>query len=203
MKNSIEYLQQLIANLGNDWKQELDAYLKNEDSMLKDENESYFLEFSNACKEEIIENKASNMQKIEKIIDNDLLFKNLQSYFDNLLTPYYASSPLRILEIKNVEAASHVIDKVFEQAILRYNPDISSKYLDFGFENQDTFIDFLNVIDSMCTFVITKNLYSTSINELIYSNTRLSKKLCKHMTNLIDKNFEQLKTKLILEKLYQ
>ena len=200
MKTSNQYLQELIENEGENWKQTLDAFFRGEEDLDSDIEEC-ILNFLNACKEEIIDNKKDSLKKIEKVIDNDLLYKSVRGYVEDMLYPYHASAPLRTCEVKDSEAAVKHIEEIFNHAILRFNPNISQKYSEFGFENEESFIDFLNVFDSMCTFVISRNLHCESIEQFIERKTKLPKKLCTKITELINMNFNQLQLNFIIERL--
>ena len=94
-----------------------------------------------------------------------------------------------------------------EEQILRLNPKKEAKiknllgYLVKRFENGDSFADFLNVLDGMCTYSVKKNLYRDAIEELLYSQTRLQKALCTRIADLIDSNFDAMKLNYIIERL--
>ena len=77
MKTSIDNLKVLIESLGEDWKTKLDMYLKNEDVDLDRKGKNSIEDFLQSCMEEIKDNKVSSLQRVEKKIDNDLLYKNL------------------------------------------------------------------------------------------------------------------------------
>lgn len=204
MTSSIEYLKILIEKAGNDWKQQLNSYLEDtsSDNITDKESRAYFQKFINAYKEEVIGNKTDAIKKTEKLLNNDLLYNSLNAYIDNSLALYYAGEPLRVLEIKDIEKAYKLVDLVFEQAMLRYNPQIANNYEEFYFESKDTFVSILNVFESLCTFIVSRNLYRTAITEAISVNLRLSEKLCQYISDTIDRNFEHLQIKMLVEKLY-
>lgn len=203
MDTSVDYLNKLIEVCGESWKQKLDFYLKDENADLDDNSKNYIEDFLVGCKEEIIESKSSNLQKVEKIINNDLLYKNMRDYLDELLYPFYSFAPLRALDIKDSDKTQKMLKRVFEQTILRFNPDIIQNYEKYGFDNEKIFSDFINVLDSLCAFAVGKNLYYDAIEAFVYSQTRLSRNLCEKITDLIDENFNALKMNYIIEKLNQ
>lgn len=203
MKTSIECLKEFIEQMGDDWKHVLDDFFKEGGSGVDASVMNGIVEFLDACKEEVIADKTSSLQKVEKMIDNDLLYKNIKGYVDEMLCPYYASAPLRTLEIKDSEKALKAIEVIFNRAILRFDPSIPQKYEEFGFDNQDAFIDFLNVFDALCSFIVGKNLCYEAMEEFCYARTRLPKKLCKRIAELLDENLDRLKINFIVEKLNQ
>lgn len=203
VEKSIKYLNKLQEIAGEAWKQELDSYLKEEEDELRDESKDCIINFIMTYKEEVVENKTSNLQEAEKKINNDLLFKNLKDYLEDLLEPYYAFAPLRASYVKTPDEASGLVEEVFRQTILRYNFDILQEYEKYGFDNMKAFGDFVNVLDGMCTYIVEKNMHSGSIEKFIYIQTRLPGPLCRKVTDLIDTNFDSMKLNYIIEKLNQ
>lgn len=201
MNTSIGCLKELIGKIGDDWKQTLDAFFKDDEDNIDSELASDIIDFLDACKEEIISGQTSNLQKVEKLVDNDLLYKNIRSDVDEMLRPYYAAAPLRAWEAKDPEMAESIIEKIIEFGILRFDPNITKKYEEYGFDNQGAFIDFLNVYDAICTFVIGKNLCCEAMEEFIYFKTRMPERLCKKTAKLLDENYRQLQINYIIEKL--
>lgn len=201
MKNSADYLRELIEYAGDEWKKRLDAYLHNEKCDNKEERELIDT-FIDAYKEDTINNVTATLKKIEQTISNDLLFNELKQWADTSLGAYYATEALRILEIEDYDLAVRLIDCIFEEAVVRFNPDIDEKYEEFGLKSEDAILDIISVLLSLCEFTVKRSLYTDAIYETIYRNTRLSKKMCRYITNKINKNYEEIRMKLILEKLY-
>lgn len=198
---SVEQLNIVITKLGEDWKEKLDKFLKEEDVNIEDEGRGEIVKFLNICKEEVIENETSTQKEVEQLVNNDLVYKNIQEYVNGQLRPYYATSVLRTIAVKDAERIKTVIKEIFDMVILRYNPQILQEYEKFGYVSEDAFIEFLNILDSMCSLIVKRNLHIDAIEKFIYMNTRLPKDTCKQMAKIIDKNFESLKMSYIIEEL--
>lgn len=207
MKSSVELLNEIMKEIGEDWKKSLDTYLKQElDEIEAGEAFPYnnlFSEFIDVYKEDVIDNKASILKQIEKIINNDLLLNRLKVYVDKLLEAYHAINPLRVLEVQDHKKAMGLIDYVFEQIVLRYNPDAKERYAEFGLEKEGEFLAVAGVLNSLSTFIVAQNLHREATVEVIRFNTRLSKEISEYVATIMDQNFENLKTKIILEMLYK
>jgi hypothetical protein len=201
VESSVKYLDKLIEILGEEWKQKFDAYLKDEETEINIESKECIADFFLAYKEEIINNETANIRAVEKKINNDLLFQNLKNYIENLLQPYYAFAPLRAFYVKNPDDTLRLVEDLFGQTILRFNQDILMDYKKYGFDNQDAFADFLNILDTLCTYIVQKNMYRNAIENFIYFQTRLQKELCKKITDLIDENFDTMKLNYIIDRL--
>ena len=203
MKTSKQCMDEMIENLGNEWKEKLDYFLKNEDVNYEQEVKNYILNFLNACKEDVIEGDTQKLKKIEKTVDNDLLYKNISVYIEGMLKPYFAAAPLRVYEVKDENLTNKIIEEVFMSTILRYNPDILNRYAEYGFTSEDDFVEYISILDVLCSFVVERNYCYETIEDVVYSHMRLSKASCKKIATLIDSNFDKLKVNYIIEKLGQ
>lgn len=201
MKTGINSLETLIENLGEEWKQLLDDYSKNITENFPTEFESAVSDFFNNFKEDIISNNTRDLNLIEKKIANDLLYNNIYNYVRESLSTYYIAAPMRSLATKDKDKTIKLIQDIFEKAILRFNPEIISKYENYGFPNQDSFIEFLNMFDSFCSFMVERNFDYSAIENVVYTSFRFPKETCKQISKYIDDNFHQIKINYIIDKL--
>lgn len=197
---SIEILQNIEEALGTNWKKELDLYIKEED--LEEDKKELFSQFFSALKEDAIEARLSNLHEVEKMINNDLLYESVTNYVDDILSAYNAIAPLRAMEIKDGGLAQKIVDCVFDENILRYNPYLYMRYEEYELLSEDVFIDITTVLSSMCTFLVSQNSHYSIMEKFIYDHTRLSKKLCRYIADKINDNFEKIQMCLIMDKLY-
>lgn len=206
MKSSIQLLNDIIETIGDDWKKSLDTYLKGEEDETDVEGvaqySNLFSDFVNAYKEDVIDNATSVLQQIEKNINNDLLFNNLQNHVKKLLRAYNAINSLRVLEVQDYKKATRLVDFIFEQVIIRYDSNADESYTEFGLETEEEFRLISGVLDSLCTFIVSQNFHRKAMAEIIRFNTRLSRDISEYISDIIDQNFESLKTKIILEKIF-
>lgn len=200
MKTSIDAINDFITNTGNDWKQYLDNYFK-EDSENPEDINHYIEIFISACREDIMSNNQSNLKTIEKKIDNDLLYKRLQNYLKDSLSTYFAAAPLRTLDITDSGRATEAVKNIFFRAILRFDRDIINEYEKWGFSDLDAMLNFFNMLDGLCAYLIEMNCSRSTIEKFVYNNMRLSKNLSAELATLIDDNFHDLKINYIIDKL--
>ena len=59
------------------------------------------------------------------------------------------------------------------------------------------------MLDSLAVYLVTGNLHKTTMTEVIYDNTRLTKENCQYIADKINENFVLLQRKLIVGKLYE
>lgn len=203
VNTSVEYLDSLKDQCGEDWKKKLSNYLQEDKGTLSAAEELCITDFLNAYKEDIIEKRTNSLKKAEKIIDNDLLMNDLKRNVERTLEAYYAIEPLRLLEIQDYESAVKAVDCIFEQAVLRFHPDIDKQYKKFGFLSREQFVNVIGVIVSLVEFAVSGSLYPDAAYAAIYQNSRLSKKMCHYIADKIENHYEKIQMKLLIEKLYQ
>lgn len=200
MKSSIETLNELTSRYNDIWKQILDSYLK-DDEGVPEEAGNYIENFILACREDMISDRQGNWKKLEKRINNDLLYDNLRNYIRKSLSTYYLAAPLRALEARDAEEALKVTQEIFDHAILRFDINVIDKYEKYGFSSQEELADFLNALDSFCSYMVERNFCSSAIEEYAKYNMRFSSKLCRQIAKIIDTNFQQLKINYIVDSL--
>lgn len=200
MKSSIEALNELTSRYDDDWKQILDSYLKDDDEVPKEARE-YIDEFLFACKEDMISERQDNWKKLEGKIKNDLLYDNLRNRVKESLSAYYIAAPLRALDAQDAGKASKVVQDIFERAILRFDIKFIDKYEKCGFPNQDALIEFLNVLDNFCSYMVERNFGCSTIEGYARNIMRFSPKLCKQIAEIIDENFRQFQISYIIDNL--
>lgn len=200
MKSSIEALNELSSRYNEEWKQFLDSYLKDDEEVPEEAGE-YIENFLSACKEDTISNKLDNWKKLEAKINNDLLYDNLQNYIKKSLRAYYAAAPLRVLDAQDENKASEAIHSIFDNVILRFDINIIDDFEKYGFSSQDAFTDFLNMLDSFCSYMAERNFCRSTIEEYAKYHMRFSTKLCKLIAKIIDDNFQQFKINYIIDNL--
>ena len=198
--SSIEILTEIKNEFGAEWKQKLVDYLS--DGIDSEERaDEQFYSFFEAYREDVIEGNSKAKKEVEKFINNDLVFSNLNKSVEETLANYRASASIRAMEKKNLAKTKEHIDKIFEKAVLRFYPEIIHEYAQYGFESDDAFTVFLNAFTSLCEFIVERNFYYNSIINAIHDNMRVSDELCEHISSLLDENFEKLKLNLILKKI--
>ena len=90
---------------------------------------------------------------------------------------------------------------IFNQVILRFNPEILNVPENLGFADQEALISFLNMFDSFCSFIAERNFCYTAIENVVYNTFRFSKKMCTQISKIIDDNFQQIRMNYIIDRL--
>lgn len=195
---SVDILSNIIKQYGENWREKVLSYLKGE---LSDEDPEMIIEFLNQYKEDIIENNKESISKIYKIIDDGTTKESLDKYMNDMLEGYYNTSALRYLEKQDIAKAKNAVDFIFEQMVLRYNPEASECYAHYGFENKQSLLNVADVMQTIAVFCVVKNFYVSAICKVVYENTRLSEKLCNYIAEIVDRNFYSIQSRLLFEQI--
>ena len=200
MRSSLECLQEFIDKNGEEWQKRLSTCMKSDEELSPDER-ACFQDFVEAYREAVIAGKSDELGAVKKRIANDLLADELREYIDQYLTGFYAAEPLRTLEVKDFDSAKKLADLIFEEKIVRFNPAIYEKYADFGFDAEQTFASVVNVVASLAEFTVEGNLQKKAIEEAVYTNIRITRKLSSYIAEKTDRNSEAIRAGLILRRL--
>ena len=157
----------------------------------------------NSYKEDFIGNRPFNLAEVEKLIGSDVLNSEIENYIDGMLDMYYASEALRELEKKDPARIRTAVDYIFERVILRFESGYERSYDKYEFKTEEEFTESAGVLDSLAVYLVTGNLHKTTMTEVIYDNTRLTKENCQYIADKINENFVLLQRKLIVGKLYE
>lgn len=201
MLNSVVSLRILMDVFGERWRDPLAQYLRGSREFQPEERRC-LADFFDAYREDFIGNRLFNLAEVEKLVDSDVLNNQIENYVDDMLGYYYATERFREIEKEDPVQVKAAIDFIFEQVILRYNTDFEASHEKYGFKKREEFADAARALDSLCTYVVAGNFHKTTIIDVVYSNTRLSKEACRHFGNRIDEKFEALQRKLLIGKLY-
>ena len=151
----------------------------------------------------MIDNVQDELKKVAEEIDNDLLLGELKEYIDGLLSGYYAAEPLRIMEKKDYGNAVRLIDAIFEQYILRLNPEFIDSYEEYEFQMQKDFREVTYLLDSLVGFLVKRSLSKQAMVDAIYANISCRGICVGIFADLADRSFDRIQMKLIVDKLYE
>lgn len=202
MMNSVESLKVMMDHIGDGWRDKLSVFFRRPEDIAPEEKR-YIIDFINSYKEDFVGNRPFNLAEVEKLVSSEVLNNAIENYVDDMLNMYYASEAMRELEKKNPARVKSAIDYIFERRILRYESGFEKTYQKYGFEDEEDFAEAAEVLDSLCTFVVSRNLYKATMTEVIYDNIRLSQEACRYFADKINEKFEVLQRKLIVGKLYE
>lgn len=193
-----------IQKAGEDWKEKLlDCIHEDETGDVEENLEDEFEDLCSSFQEILIQENEEAIQLLKNRFDGELtVFYSLEKHVKETLFAFYYTAVLREKTKQSPEDARHIIDVIYQDFILRSNPNFFEFYTKkLGFETQESLKKLTFVVDSITDFVIEKNYAQTAIAEMIESHTRLDKEICCYTAKKIDEHFRELQIKLILQKL--
>lgn len=197
-------INEYIAYAQESWKERLlNCIHEDEDRLETDERlQELFQSLVNSIKEILISEDGEALKYVqEKFGGESTVYNELIKYVKEFLAPYYSFSSLRKQESEYPDSIHKMIDLIFEELIVRFNPEFSSLYKKAGFKKEEDFIDAAVAISSLTDFVIKKNYTRNTIEDIFQEISRLNDKTTAYIADKINDNFSELRMVYILEAL--
>lgn len=171
-----------------------------EDSDTNDGVEEAFVNLIYAMREILITDDKAALEYIKEKFNNELtVYNELVKYTKDLLASYYSFASLRLYESEHPTKIHKIIDYIFDELILRYNPDFSMGYKKFGFRKKDDFTDAALALSTLVEYVVKKNYTRTTIDNMFQEISRLNKQNISYITEKIEQNIRDLQLVMILK----
>lgn len=116
------------------------------------------------------------------------------------LRMYLATAALRYMQKKNEEKAKMVLQYLFDNVILRFDPQFSEKYKSFGFEKEDEFEELAHMLDSITQYYTRRHFTNKVIKEDFMNETELNESICEYFAGLIERNYLSLQLNCLIDE---
>ncbi|WP_251445817.1 hypothetical protein [Vermiculatibacterium agrestimuris] len=141
--------------------------------------------------------------EIEKEAAIDLFDKKLQKQVDvhlqSLLRPYLAFAKIRELEKENLLQVKYMIDIIWEQYVLRFNPELT---LDMpGDIAKEELTEIGQTLGAAAFTCVERNFSYEGILTLLKKNLMLSDGLTEYLAKKFDQDFKELRINYLIRKL--
>ena len=197
-------INEFIAYTQDNWKELLLRCIHEdyEDGEIDEEIRNLFEKLVYAMREILITENKQALLYIEQKFDNELtIYNELIKYIKEMLAPYYSFEPLRVIESGKPEKVHKIIDFIFNELILRFNPDFSKGYRKLGFQKEEDFEEVAFAISSLSNYVARKNYSKSVIRDMFQEVSRLNKENSAYIAEIIDHNIRELQLTVILDTL--
>ncbi len=197
-------LNRFIQKAGENWKEKLLNCIhdEEEDGKVEESLEQEFEELCDHLKEALMQEDTKALQVIKNHFSGELtVFNSLEKYVKDNLFAFYFTAVLREKSNQSTEDTIKIIDFIYQDFIIRNNPDFFDQYKQLGFTDKESLQKTVFVLDSITEFVIEKNYTQAAIAEALEDLTRLNKSICVYVAQKIDDNFQSLQIKVLLQKL--
>lgn len=192
MENIKEIITQL-DKLNPEWQKEIRQSINNEQAI---DSEIVQL-FNSLCKCILDEIKTQKeTQGIYDVLGDD--GKWIIKYIEPSIKAFNAFNCVR--ELNNQEAEK-LMDYLYDNVIIFYDPNFSSAYKQLGMNSQEEFVELAKNLDALTRYYVTRQFSQKAIVEDISDDLKLEENICTYMSQKIHDNFSIIQNALILEKL--
>lgn len=151
--------------------------------------------------------KKCNNMEIAVVLKQYISKKNLIEYIEKIINTslkrYYDVAKLREIENKNFYLAKAFINDMFDQCIIRFNPNFINRYEEYDFESS---IQIENTISSfyfLFEFYASRGFEKNYIIDDLREELELSKELTNYCVELFEKNYMLIRQNIIMYKIQE
>ena len=152
--------------------------------------------FFKIAKKEYKENKDAVEQLLDKYYG--MYASILINEIKEMLKIYYALSEFRQIQENNLEKGERILDYIFENGILRFDPEFHKQYRQYGFETAEELIRTGQVLIALTRYYVEHRFTICAMQNDLQMETNLKQSICEYFANLIDKNYLQLQLSMVL-----
>lgn len=197
-------LNHFIQKAGENWKEKLlnCIHEEEENGNVEGNLEEEFDALCEQLKEILMLEDENTLQFVKDKFAGELTVYNaLEKYVKEDMFAFYYTIVLREKAKTSLEDTIKIIDIIYQDFIIRTTPNFFEQYKQLDFPSRESFQKTVFVLDSLTEFVIEKNYSQSAIIAMLQELTRLDDKICLHLGQKIETNFQQLQMKMLLQKL--
>lgn len=192
-----------LNQLNSDWVNMIKK-LEEENQNVPDENIELlmktFMELLDLCKEEYKTDEGI----LKNGLNNSMNKDDAQWLFDivnSSLKIYRITVPLRELQNENKEKVKMVIQYIFDNVILRYDPQFIENFVVYELCDEDELTNIARIMDLLTKYYIMKHFTGRAIKEDFQNETELIGDICDYYVSLVERNYLTLQLNNLLDKI--
>lgn len=196
----LENIKDMLRKLNEefpDWQEILirdPELLEDDDEKVKEKIVELIVALKQKCKEK----GNCDLDFFMELLDEREIAEILQSHVNKSLVYYNILQPIRTTSYQNPEIVKKLIDDVFHNYILRYDPSINERYEIYSSEGENAINEIMRAIDRLTAFYAERLLIETEVEKDFEDETGFSKEICEFYAQLYEKHFQELKMNIIL-----
>lgn len=196
----IEKFISALKKMDSDWTQRICEEedwdeLNNED--MKEVLEQLIKEVRKYKKKE----DTGKIEEIRKLVENKAAADRIMQYVDRTLIYYNTFSSLRKSEEKDENLAGEFLGDAMKNYILRFNPQIASRYFKYGFADERDMKRVLQLMEYLTDYYVRRLFLPQTILEDFMEETGLSENNCSVYAKLIEEHFQEIKLNLLMRNM--
>ena len=201
----LEKKEDLIKELGDEWSEKVVEYIQTDDITLPNTEASIADDFIEAVLTYIKKSPLITCEQMADILHVDVSqFSQLFDACKTILTLFFSVNKLRL----SIESTSddimrvkNAISAIFENSIIRYDPNLSDIYAQFGFSSDEEFDDCIHTISFTAGICITRNYSVSAMTHFISSNLGFCDMISSYFAEKIEMNRHELRMQVLIDKL--
>ena len=191
-------LKNMVAKLSNEEREEICNYLKDKSYKLDAKLKDVLFKILDVAYDTIKENPGEENYVYEIFGDDVKVY--LMQMLKSRVQLFNDFAVLRFLEKEKIITAQYLIDMIWKEFIVRYNPNFEIIDIDgVTAEAVSSCMDALEFLSDSCI----RNMFSyDAIVSKVKDTTGLSSELCNYIAQKINGDFGELRANYIIKRLY-
>lgn len=185
-----------------DWEQQLDQIMENADLDIPKEAEPTLASLSRFLAEAAAEVRCRAIEETEilKLFPQNL-YPLVQDLLNSRLKIFHAFVPLCALYEENRSKAENLIDQIWQQYVVRFNPN--RKIERPNNMTDEDMSDLECALDAFADFCIVRMFHYDAIVQRIKQTAGLPDDLCAYIARKIERDYQDLRMNYIISRLEQ
>lgn len=185
-----------------DWEQQLNQIMEDMDSGISKEVEPIIVSLNEFLAEAATEVRCGAIDETEilkRFPQN--LYSLVQNLLNSHLSVFHAFAPLCVLYAESRSKAENLIDQIWQQYVIRFNPDRKIECPN-NMTDEDM-SDLEGALDSFADFCIVRMFHYDAIVQRIKQAANLPNDLCAYIARKIDRDYQELRMNYIIYHIEQ
>lgn len=117
------------------------------------------------------------------------------------LQAFFSLTYFRKLQKQDQKKAKTIIKYLWENAIVLFDPQFANAYLEFGFDNPDTFVSTARTLDGLISYYVHRHFTLSAIKADLKDETEIDDSICDYIVSLIENDYQKLQMNVIIDGL--
>lgn len=190
---------QTLNNINEHWFSQIRKYIDDDNNFQIDEK---ILEEFNKLYVLLSENYKIDKNEVRKVCSKYLDKSDsewLDNHIINSLEPYFTFEFMRQLQENEFKQCFEFIDYVFDNVIVRFDPQCAIRYCNEHKITTDIFIDASKMLGGMVNYYINQHYTDNAIIKDINEETSLNVEICNYICKKINDNYLTLQLNAIID----
>ena len=189
-----------LNSLDQNWLQTVSDEIKSKDTPSTPDLVKNYNQLWDILRESYKKNQAETIKTFKTYVgenNGNWLLEDIE----NSLKIYFSLENLRQNQTEKPEKVKQLIDYLFENVILYYDPQFINDYQEFHYEKKSQFWSAAKALDGLTDYYIKHHYTEKAIIKDLEMETGLNTDLCTYIENIIKKNYQTLHLNYIIDSL--